>query len=249
MKIIGKNWEKISFLTMFFLLLIVIASCARETSSYKEQMARQLKILGEYPGDLKDWQKQYLATAPYSLQNIEEVVVQMQAQETKRNIFAKFKKRINKTEEVFVPEPVEKNTSKTPVLEVLTIEYKPVGIDYLGRIVFDDEKGLVAQVNFKKHTYLVRVGSKIGGYTVSQLDPECITLESEDSKTIKIEFRKAAYSKSRIAKIKEYNSQRTLVVSKDSEFFGYKVLDILEDHVLVSKQGQHLKLEKGMVHK
>lgn len=172
-----------------------------------------------------------------------ELEIQTQAGEQielKRDLFSEFKDKVAVDEvDVLV---------RKPIIEVLEIEYKPLSIRYLGRIVFENGK-IVAQVNIYNKSYLVYEGSKIAEMVVETINKDLISLKDKRGNFTKIKFRQLAYSNKLIAKIKEHNSQQTLEISKDSDFFGYKVLDINEDYVLVSNQGQHLRLEKGRVYK
>ncbi|MFH2137160.1 MAG: hypothetical protein ABII88_01460 [Candidatus Omnitrophota bacterium] len=238
--ILNKDWEKISFIIMFLLMIVVITSCARAGTTYKLHIDKKESLLGKNGFDFNDWQKEYLDTSPRGLELIKESMLKQSAEGLKRNIFTKFEK----------PKEVVTDISELngPIFELLETGYQILGIYYWGRVIFDGGE-IIAQVNFKDRTYLVKVGSKVGPYSVTALEYNSIILEDENANIIEIEYRKTAYSQSRMAKIKEYNSQRTLVVNKDSELFGYKVLDIQEDYVLVSDQVEHLKLEKGMVHK
>ncbi|MFH1459950.1 MAG: hypothetical protein ABIG64_06210 [Candidatus Omnitrophota bacterium] len=139
-------------------------------------------------------------------------------------------------------------SSDNPVIEVVEISYKPLEIEYKGRLIFDDGR-IVAQVNMQERSYLVSLGSTIFQYQIDYLDDKYINLKDKTQKNTKIQYRHAAYSNELVAQIKEHTDQRVFTVSKDSNFLGYKVLDIDEEYVLVSKKGQHLRLEKGMVHK
>ena len=132
--------------------------------------------------------------------------------------------------------------------EISYIMREPLNIEYRGRIVYGPGK-IVAQVNLRNKTFLVRQGSKFAGYTVKYLDMHKIFLKKEDGSELEIGYREVVYKNKLTAQIKELETERSFFITKGSTFYGYKVLDIQEDYVLLSKHGQHLKLEKGMVHK
>lgn len=157
---------------------------------------------------------------------------------TKRNIFIRWQQE--KVKDISV--------SEQPILEVLEIGYKPLGIEYQGRIVFQEGK-LVGQVNLLDKSYIVEKGSRLPGYTVEALTKDHINLKDAKGSCKKINYRKAAYTKELVATLREQTSGQTQDVSKNSQFLSYKVLDIDEESVLLSTQGQHLRLKKGMVHK
>ncbi len=129
--------------------------------------------------------------------------------------------------------------------ELLDTMYKSFEVNYLGRIVFEDGR-MVAQLNYRNRTFLVPEGNRVAGYEVVSIDKDKVTLRRNDQLQ-NIEFRRPMYTEELTAKIKETGTGQVFVVDQNSEIFGFKVLDIKKDSVLLSNQGQHLSLEKGKV--
>ena len=177
-----------------------------------------------------------------SINDIQGMIDIQKQSQSERNIFKP------KEKQVFSKDDEKLEDSQSPILSLIETGYKSLGIYYWGQMIFEDGM-LVAQINYRKKTYLVTKGSTVAQYKVTALTKDSITLQNSKGGFIDIPYRKTVLTNERIAKIKECNSQRIAVLSKDSKFFGYKVLDINEDSVIVSKYGQHLKLEKGTVHK
>jgi len=136
--------------------------------------------------------------------------------------------------------------SQTPRFEVVDIAQKPLGISYEGRIVFADGR-IVAQVNVGRESYLVGTGATVAPYTVADLNRNKLVLTVGSARFV-VNYREPAYSDELMATVKELNSAKTFSVSKNSDFLGGTVLDIDEESVLVSKQGQYLRIEKGTVY-
>jgi hypothetical protein len=157
----------------------------------------------------------------------------------KRDIFAR-------TAEEQQRVSVERVAAPAPRFEVMEITFKPLGIEYQGRIVFADGS-LVAQVNMHDKSYLVKSGARLAPYTVDSIDKDVLVLKESAGKRISVKYRQTAYVDELMANIKEVNSNTTFLVSKNSEFFGCTVLDIDEESVLVSSEGEHFRLEKGTV--
>jgi len=154
--------------------------------------------------------------------------------EIKRNIFVPFKDDEKRIE------------IDNPILEVLDISHKPLGFQYQGRITYPDGQ-IVAQINANKKSYLVKIGAKLAKYRVEHLDKNVISLKSKQGKYLNIKYLQTAFSDELMAKIKDNISGNIETVYKNSSIYGYKVLDIEEDSVTLSKSGQHLRLQKGMV--
>ena len=181
-------------------------------------------------------------TSYSSLNDIKQRVDEQLELKAKRNIFAPKKKQKTLT----AVDDLE--DSDEVVLRLVKTGFKSLGLNYRGQMFYKDGT-LVAQVNYKKKTYLVSKGSKFKGNQVTDLSKEMITIKTYKGKEVTIPFRKIVFTDERIAEIQECNSLKTAVLSMNSKFLGYKVLDISEDSVIVSKHGQHLKLQKGTVHK
>ncbi|MBU1045008.1 MAG: hypothetical protein KJ915_11495 [Candidatus Omnitrophica bacterium] len=149
---------------------------------------------------------------------------------------------------IFVPfEDDEKRvTFDNPVLELLDISYKPLGFQYQGRIIYPNGK-IVAQINANNKSYLVQLGAKVGDYKVTHLDKNSVVLKMKKGESLDIKYLQQGYSDELMAKIKDNISGKIETVYKNSDIFGYKVLDIDRDFVILSKLGQQLRLQKGMV--
>ncbi|MBU1088020.1 MAG: hypothetical protein KKD05_10970 [Candidatus Omnitrophica bacterium] len=149
---------------------------------------------------------------------------------------------------IFVPfENDEKRVAiDNPVLVLLDILYKPLGFQYQGRIIYPNGQ-LVAQINANNKSYLVKLGENVANYKVEHLDKDSIVLKSKKGEFLDIKYLKTAFSDELMAKIKDNISGNIETVYKNSTIYGYKVLDIDKDFVILSKLGQHLRLQKGMV--
>jgi len=239
MKVIYRDWDKIVFGLLLCIFVVSLFLFSKEGAAYQNTMTEKEALLN-CTGESRNRREPLSRDSGNALlKEIEEGALEGFAKSGKRNIFSypRSKKSADS----------ERDREIAPVLEVQEIGYKPLEIEYRGRIVFEDGT-LIAQVNFHDRSYLVSIGSRIAHYTVRHLTKRSISLQGSHREVTKIPYRTATYSDELIATIKEHTSGRTLTVGIDSVFFGYKVLDIDEDYVLVSRQGQHLRLEKGMVH-
>lgn len=232
-----KNLEKvIFFILLCFLLvfmLVLLKGGIAGNDILEEKIQRISTQSSKYPSGVRDDNKaqEYLMSEDKTERLFSSVT-------SKRNIF---------TQKVY--ENTEIVSSDSLVLQVIEIGLKPLGIEYQGRVSFEDDIDMVAQVNIHKKSYLVKKGTKFAAYNVHELNGEFIELKDEKGKIIKIKYRKIAYTNELVAKIKELTSSYSETVNKNGTFLEYKVLDIDEDSVLLSLRGQHLRLEKGMVHK
>ena len=232
-----KNLEKvIFFILLCFLLvfmLVLLKGGIAGNDILEEKIQRISTQSSKYPSGVRDDNKaqEYLMSEDKTERLFSTVT-------SKRNIF---------TQKVY--ENTEIVSSDSLVLQVIEIGLKPLGIEYQGRVSFEDDIDMVAQVNIHKKSYLVKKGTKFAAYNVHELNGEFIELKDKKGKIIKIKYRKIAYTNELVAKIKELTSSYSETVNKNGTFLEYKVLDIDEDSVLLSLRGQHLRLEKGMVHK
>ncbi|MBU4305965.1 MAG: hypothetical protein KJ893_10180 [Candidatus Omnitrophica bacterium] len=234
MREIYKNWEKIVFSVLVILLVSVIAAGRGKILDFSRSIEKKVDELEYSEADNFSASEDFSQGEPKILEDMRKDI----SESFSRDLFSRGQIR---------PENSINISAKGVLLQVVDTAYKPLGVIYRGRIIFEDGS-IIAQVNLAKKSYLVRKGSKFDRYEVDYIDKYHLELREADGKHIRLTYRKTAYTDERIAKIKELNSQRLMSVGKDSELFGYKVLDIGEDYVLVSKQGQRLKLEKGMVH-
>lgn len=232
-----KNLEKvIFFILLCFLLvfmLVLLKGGIAGNDILEEKIQRISTQSSKYPSGVRDDNKaqEYLMSEDKTERLFSTVT-------SKRNIF---------TQKVY--ENTEIVSSDSLVLQVIEIGLKPLGIEYQGRVSFEDDIDMVAQVNIHKKSYLVKKGTKFAAYNVHELNGEFIELKDKKGKIIKIKYRKIAYTNELVAKIKELTSSYSETVNKNGTFLAYKVLDIDEDSVLLSLRGQQLRLEKGMVHK
>jgi hypothetical protein len=155
---------------------------------------------------------------------------------------------LNVKRNVFVPfnDDAKSPEYTNPVLELLDISFKPLGFQYQGRIVYPNGQ-IVAQINANHKSYLVKIGSSLANYKVLRLDKDVISLKPKQGKALDIKYLQTAFSEELMAKIKDNVSGDIETVYKNSIIYGYKVLDIEEDCVILSKSGQHLRLQKGTV--
>ncbi len=237
MKELNKNWDKVLFGVLLCVFLVVIFTFAGKNASNRDYNAGVSEDLNQ-----SDYSSLPVSRMPGNAQNI--MLEKMKSDLTikikpERDIFAYPREKKDEPTRILTQEPV---------FEVVEIGYKPLGIEYKGKIVFGKGE-IAAQINMRNKSYIARVNSTIAQYTVTQLNEQAISLRDGNGKVITIKYRENVYSDQLSAKIKELNSQKTFDVGKDSEFLGIKVLDIDGNSVLVSKSGERLRLEKGMVHK
>jgi len=236
MKLIYKHWEKIIFAALLCMLVIALAALAGKTARYQQNIAQKMDSWdADVPGRQKLIKEQ--DTVKMIIVRIKKTFADFELKQIKRNIFARML-------ETTAGQPV---MVAEPIFKLLEITYKSLGIQYRGRVVYESGK-IIAQLNFDNKSYLVGIDSQVAGYEVVGLGKNHIHLKDNKRKTLKLKYQQAAYSEELVARIQECNSNQTVEVSKGSELFGYKVLDMDMKSVLLSKQGQHLKLEKGKVY-
>ena len=239
MKKLIANWEKITLIALLIVFFAQVVIFAGKIDAYNEffgSRGEQLtaKTVPESAGAY--------VSPENIMSNIDVLLADLFAGEKGRDIFSA--KRMSAAG---MPERVaEESSGEEPDVEVVDIKNKPLPIEYMGKIVFDDGR-IVAQVNVHRKSYLVEDGTEFGGYSVESISPKKLVLRDSDSRKIELSFREILYSEELMATVKERSSQKVFDIYKDSSFLGFKVLDIAEDYVLVSNQGQHLKLWKGRV--
>ncbi len=232
------NPEKIIFFILLGVLLIAMPVLVNKAAVNNDILENKMQMLAKYEDDGSIEARDCTQIAE-SLRQEAQTPRTLSSVKSKRNIF--LEQVYNKDAEIAV--------SDRPVLLVTDISFKPLEVEYRGRIFFEDGNDLVAQVNVHKKSYLVREGTRFAAFKVDELNDEFIKVTDKKGKILKIKYRQKTYTNELVAKIKELTSAYSKTVSKNSSFLEYKVLDIDEDSVLLSRQGQHLRLEKGMVHK
>ncbi|MFH2145067.1 MAG: hypothetical protein ABII75_03455 [Candidatus Omnitrophota bacterium] len=229
-----KHWEKIICGSVMLIFGAIVVICGMQAVNYGRYISGRIDGLSDVPEEKVSPDEESVADRLLK-RNFSDIL-----ETVKRNIFAK----IVKEQPVFEQKKVK---ADEPLFEVLDIEPKSLDIEYLGRILFADNN-VVAQVNFQDRSYIVESGSHLAGYEVVFLDSNNIHLKDKEGEIIKLVYRKKGFGKEMTAQIKETKTNQMQVVTKGSEVFGYKVLDIDKTSVLLSKQGQHLKLQKGKVY-
>ena len=234
MKNVNQNTEKTVCFVLLAVLITLLLIFAKTIDNYRYDIARKINSLKHQA------QAEPEASLGHDLvKDIKVAAFISCPKQEGRNIFSRLEK-----EDFFAP-VVE---ADDPSFNLLEVGYKPLKIKYEGRIDFNDGT-IVAQVNLKNNTYLAKKGATIENYRIVKLNKAYLDLEDRFSQVTRINYRETMYGDEFIAKIVEVKSQQIFEVSENSKFLGYKVLDIDKDYVLVSKQGQHLRLEKGRVHK
>ncbi|MFH1093181.1 MAG: hypothetical protein V1739_03375 [Candidatus Omnitrophota bacterium] len=233
-----ENLEKVIFFVLLCLLLVAMPVLLKKRAASNDILEKKIKSLSINNSESVETGNEYTNTEKY-LRVQEQANRTLSSLTSKRNIFS---------------EPVYKKnaeivTGEHQVLQVSEIGFKPLEIEYRGKVFFKDDNDMVAQVNILKKSYLVKKGTKFASYQVDELNEKFIKLTDKKGEVIKIEYRQKVYTNELVAKIKELTSAYSETVSKNGSFLEYKVLDIDEDSVLLSHQGQHLRLEKGMVYK
>ncbi|MCG2712442.1 MAG: hypothetical protein L6416_09000 [Candidatus Omnitrophica bacterium] len=233
-----ENLEKVIFFVLLCLVLGVIPVLFNKAAANNDILDKKIQRLSTRSTQSAAGSRDYTKTEEYL--NIEEQTVRALSSVTsKRNIFSEH--GYNKS--------VDIAAGDRRVLQVIEIGFKPLGIEYQGKVFFKDDNEMLAQVNMYKKSYLVKEGSHFAYYQVHELNEKFIKLKDKKGKVIEIKYRQKAYVNERVAKINELTRGYSETVTKNSNFLEYKVLDIDEDSVLLSHQGQHLRLEKGMVYK
>lgn len=232
-----ENLEKAVFFVLLCVLLILIPVLLKAGAANSDIIDKKMQIFSTKKTDNSPKAKG--CSGSKYLPVIERSSRKLSGLNSKRNIF---KLHVSKKN-------AETMSGDNSELLVSEIGLKPLGVEYRGKVFFKDDDEMIAQVNVNKKSYLVKKGTRFSGYKVSALNGKYLKLKDKKGKILKIEYRQKAYTDELVAKIKELTSEHTKTVSKNDTFLEYKVLDINEDSVLLSLKGQHLRLEKGMVHK
>ncbi len=220
--------EKIACFGMAALFIISSYSFLGKADDYKQLIEeKENSLTVEIKNDSKPTNSENLS-ADFDIKTDIDLL------QIKRNIFVPFK------------DDEKRAVVDNSILEVLDISYKPLAFQYQGRIIYPDGQ-IVAQINANNKSYLVKLGAKLAKYTVEHLDKNGVSLKSKQGDFLKIKYLQTAFSDELMAKIKDNISGNIETVYKNSNIYGYKVLDIEEDSVILSKSGQHLRLQKGMV--
>jgi len=132
-----------------------------------------------------------------------------------------------------------------PDFEIIEISYKPFPLQYRGCVVFKDGT-LTAQINYEKKSFLLRRGMRVADYVVIAVDHDRVVLQ-QGSQLIRLAYQEMAYSDTRLARIKDRQSQQTRDVVIGDRIADFEVLDITEKSVLLSNRKRHLELQKGKV--
>jgi len=232
-----QNIEKFIFFTAAAFLVIVLLVTAKNLFADKDYFDKRLvKILRPETvgyGRINEPGENLMALIDDEFSNETPL-------KAKRNIFEKWHMQTAAKEEV--------SDSDALVLKLEEIGYKPLGIEYKGKIIFGDGE-IVAQINIHKQSYIIKSGSPVLDYTVEQLTRKFIKLKDKQGRYTKIKYREKMYTNEHVATLRELRSNKVKVVNKNSSFLGFKVLDIDEESVLLSRAGERLRLRKGMVYK
>ena len=233
-----ENSEKVIFYVLLCLLLVAIPVLFKKNAVNNDTIYEKMQKLST----------QSSQSPAQSLDDYQDIEDLRQKEQTARALSSVISKRNIFTQEVH-DKSVEAVTGDRLVLQVSEIGFKPLGIEYRGKVFFKDDNDMVAQINVDKKSYLVKKGTRFAIYQVRELNGKLIELTDKEGKVINIKYREHAYTNELMAKIKELNSGYLKTVIKNDTFLEYKVLDIDEDSVLLSLQGQNRRLEKGMVYK
>ena len=233
-----ENLEKVIFFVLLCLLLVAIPVLLKKRAANNDILDKKTRKLSMYGPESVAGGRDYIQDEEY-LRLEDQKARALSSLTSKRNIFSKQVYKKN----------AEIVASDRPVLQVSEIGFKPLEIEYRGKVFFKDDNDMIAQVNVHKKSYLVKKGTHFAAYQVDELNEKFIKVTDKKGKVIKIKYRQKAYTNELAATIKELTSAYSKQVSKNGRFLEYKVLDIDENSVLLSHQGQHLRLEKGMVHK
>lgn len=223
------NWEKIVCFAMVGIFIISSFVFIKNNADYKMSIEQKKDKLAD--NESADEVKLDLQGA--LLAKIDDKA-KIDLLKIKRNIFVPFK------------DDEKKQDINKPVFELLDISYKPLAFQYQGRIVYPNGQ-IVAQINANNKSYLIKIGSNLGNYKVEQLDKDSVTLKTKQGESVNIKYLETAFSDELMAKIKDSISGNIETVYKNSNIYGYQVLDIERDSVVLSKSGQHLRLQKGTV--
>ena len=224
------NLEKIACFTMISIFVISSYWFISNSADYKISMEQKKDELA-----INNMEAVAKSDEPGNLLSIIDRKANIDLMKVKRNIFVAFK----------YDEPKRQDFNKA-VLEVLDISYKPLAFQYQGRIVYPNGQ-IVAQINALNKSYLVKIGSSLAKYKVVRLDKNSVSLKTKQGEYVNIKYLQTAFSEELMAKIKDSISGNIETVYKNSKIYGYKVLDIEGDYVILSKSGQHLRLQKGKV--
>ncbi|MBI4846421.1 MAG: hypothetical protein HY810_08165 [Candidatus Omnitrophica bacterium] len=238
MKEIYKNLDKIILIFTVLIFLTTILVIVGKTAAVNKNILQRLIFLQPERQSHQAGISTDVSAENMFLVNIKSVI----NASNKRDLFSPFK---NTPEQA---QAFSNNTFNDTLIEVLEIGYQPLNVEYRGRITFNNGR-VVAQLNIGNDSYLASLGAKIVDYTVEALDENSVGLRNDQGKLMIVRYRKVTYTDELTATVKELNSKTKIKIRKDSDFFGFKVLDITPEYVLVSKMGQHLKLEKGTVQK
>ncbi len=236
MKAKYENLERIIFFVLLAIVVLTIPVVLAKTIANNKMIDKKMQMLvgkkSENLSKMTDLDQKYLMADDKTVRDPSTLTA-------KRNIFTPR----------LTSKGIVASIGDSVKLLVSEIGLKPLEIEYRGRVFFKDKGDMVAQVNVHKKSYLVKKGTSFAAYKVYELNGDLIKLTDKKGKNIEIKYREKTYTNELVAQIKELVSGYSKTVSKNDTFLEYKVLDIDEESVLVSLLGQHLRLEKGMVHK
>lgn len=143
-----------------------------------------------------------------------------------RNIFVE--KKIVKEEPVFVIDSVKEET---------------IPIVFRGSIVRGNNM-IIAQINWANKTYFVKPSETLNNWQIIDITKDKVTIKSAEGKTAVLELNKVTRTAQLIATLTFTPKNQIFQVKKGDEVCGYKVIDIQNDYVIVSKNNSQITISK-----
>ena len=158
-----ENSEKVIFYVLLCLLLVAIPVLFKKNAVNNDTIYEKMQKLST----------QSSQSPAQSLDDYQDIEDLRQKEQTARALSSVISKRNIFTQEVH-DKSVEAVTGDRLVLQVSEIGFKPLGIEYRGKVFFKDDNDMVAQINVDKKSYLVKKGTRFAIYQVRELNGKLI---------------------------------------------------------------------------
>jgi hypothetical protein len=123
------------------------------------------------------------------------------------------------------------------------IMFEPLFFMYKGHI--EKSPGvMIAQINWGEKTYFVQKGDRMQNWTILNIEKEHVIVKSDKGEELTLHVHKQTFSKNPYAVFKMFASENEVKVKVGDQLEGYKVLDIRQDAVILSKDSQTISVTK-----
>ncbi len=122
---------------------------------------------------------------------------------------------------------------------------EPVNLPFMYKGYIQTPMGaIIAQINWGGKTYFVKKGDRFKDFRVMEIDKKMVRIEGKEGQLI-LDFKKPVKGKEFIAKLSNSLNSKISEVRKGDEIYGYKILDITPNSVILYGEDKEWVINKG----